>query len=221
MVPTPLSGFPLLSSSPALAPLPPVLAYVLVTQLCLTLCDPTDCSLPVSSFRGILQARILEWVAISFSRGSSWPRNCTQVSCITGGVFTVRATRDSLLGRCPRSVERWERSSPGSLQQACIHTVGVSGGFWCVLKWSKCHQSIASQDSQYHGSHILMTKDKGFLQNDFHTSEASPRSRWTRQSWNCQGGQLERWQRVHQSCHLLSFFMVYQRILSSVPCATQ
>ena len=43
-------------------------------QLCLTLCDPVDCSPPGSSINGILQARILEWVAISFSRGSSWPR---------------------------------------------------------------------------------------------------------------------------------------------------
>ena len=39
-----------------------------VAQLCLTLCGPVDCSLPGSSVRGILQARILEWVAISFSR---------------------------------------------------------------------------------------------------------------------------------------------------------
>ena len=47
----------------------------LVTKLCLTLCDLMDCSLPGSSVHGILQARILEWVAISFSRGSSRPRN--------------------------------------------------------------------------------------------------------------------------------------------------
>ena len=46
-----------------------------VAQLCLTLCDPMDCSLPGSSVHGILQARILEWVAISFSRGSSRPRD--------------------------------------------------------------------------------------------------------------------------------------------------
>ena len=44
---------------------------VLVTQLCSTLCDPMDCSLPGSSVHGILQARILEWVAIPFSRGPS------------------------------------------------------------------------------------------------------------------------------------------------------
>ena len=55
--------------------------YVLVTQLCPTLCDPMDCSPPASSVYGILQAGILEWVAIPFSRGSSQPRNQTQVSC--------------------------------------------------------------------------------------------------------------------------------------------
>ena len=46
-----------------------------VAQSCLTLCDPMDCSLPGSSVHGILQAKILEWVAIPFSRGSSQPRD--------------------------------------------------------------------------------------------------------------------------------------------------
>ena len=55
---------------------------VLVAQSCLTLCDPIDCSPPGSSVHGILQPRILEWVTISFSWGSSWPRDWTQVSCI-------------------------------------------------------------------------------------------------------------------------------------------
>ena len=55
-----------------------------VAQSCPTLCNPMDCSLPGSSVHGILQARILEWVAISFSRGSSRPRDRTQVSCIVG-----------------------------------------------------------------------------------------------------------------------------------------
>ena len=52
-------------------------------MLCPTLCDPMDCSLPGSSVYGILQARILEWIAISFSRGSSQPRDRTQVSCVS------------------------------------------------------------------------------------------------------------------------------------------
>ena len=62
-----------------------------VAQSCPTRCDPVDCSPPGSSVHGILQARILEWVAISFSRGSSRPRHPTQVSsisCIEGRFFT-------------------------------------------------------------------------------------------------------------------------------------
>ena len=51
-------------------------------------CDLTDCGLPGSCVHRILQARILEWVAISFSRGSSWPRNWMLVSCIAGRFFT-------------------------------------------------------------------------------------------------------------------------------------
>ena len=64
--------------------------------MCPTLCDPMDCSLPGSPVHGILQARVLEWVAISFSRGSSQPRDRTQVSCIAGRRFTVWATREAV-----------------------------------------------------------------------------------------------------------------------------
>ena len=69
-----------------------LLAFVFlreVAQSCPTLCDPVDCSPPGSSVRGILQARILEWVAISFSRGSSRLRDRTQVSCIVGRCFNL------------------------------------------------------------------------------------------------------------------------------------
>ena len=65
-----------------------------VAQSCPTLCDPVDCSLPGSSFHGILQARILEWVAISCSRGSSRPRDWTWVSRIVGRHFNLWATRE-------------------------------------------------------------------------------------------------------------------------------
>ena len=61
----------------------------LVTQSCLTLCDPVACSLLDSSVHGILQARILAWIAILFSRGSTQPRDQTQVSHIAGRLFTV------------------------------------------------------------------------------------------------------------------------------------
>jgi len=61
----------------------------LVAQLCRTLCNLVDCSLPGSSVHKIIWARILERVAISFSMGSSQPRDRTQVSCIAGGFFTI------------------------------------------------------------------------------------------------------------------------------------
>ena len=72
-----------------------VYVYVLVAQSCLTLCNPMDCSPPGSSVHGILQARILELVAISLSRGSSQPKDQTQVSCIAGGFFTTWANREA------------------------------------------------------------------------------------------------------------------------------
>ena len=63
----------------------------LVAQLCLTLCDTLDCSLPGYSVHGIFQARILEWVAISFSREASRPRDRACISCVSsiaGRFFT-------------------------------------------------------------------------------------------------------------------------------------
>ena len=65
---------------------------VKVTQSCPTLCDPMD-----HIVHGILQARILEWVAFPFSRGSSQPRNQTRVSCIADGFFTNWAIREASL----------------------------------------------------------------------------------------------------------------------------
>ena len=60
-----------------------------VAQSCSTLCDPVDCCPLGSSIHGFLQARILEWVAISFSRESSQPRDRTQVSRIAGRCFNL------------------------------------------------------------------------------------------------------------------------------------
>ena len=68
-----------------------------VAQLCQTLCNLMDCSLPGSSIQGIFQARVLEWVAISLYRGSSWPRDWTRVSRITGSCFTVWAISEVII----------------------------------------------------------------------------------------------------------------------------
>ena len=66
-----------------------------VAQSCPTLCDPMDFSLPGFSIHGILQARVLECVAISFSKGSSRPRDWTRVSHIPGRCFNLWATREA------------------------------------------------------------------------------------------------------------------------------
>ena len=68
---------------------------MLSLQFCLTLCDSMERSPPGSSVQGILQARILKWVAIPFSRSSPWPKDRTWVSCIAGGFFTTWTTREA------------------------------------------------------------------------------------------------------------------------------
>ena len=93
-----------------------------VTQSCLTLCNPTDCIV-----HGVLQARILEWVALPFSRGSSQPRDPTQVSCIAGGFFTSWATSPRILEWVAYPFSRgsaWPRNRVGSpaLQADCLPT---------------------------------------------------------------------------------------------------
>ena len=82
--------------------------YTQSLQLCLTLCDPMDCSPPNSPVHGILQARILEWIAIPSSRVSSWLRDWTHiswVSCIAGGFFTHWATREAHIIYCMIVIE--------------------------------------------------------------------------------------------------------------------
>ena len=71
------------------------------SQLCPTLCNPLDYTV-----HGILQARILEWVAFPFTRGSSQPRDWTQVSHIAGGFFTSQATREALC--TGKEITKWE-----------------------------------------------------------------------------------------------------------------
>ena len=82
----------LLHPKATLKPQYPLWHVYVLTQLCPTLCDPMDCSLPVFSVHGIFQAGILEVGAISFSRGSSQPRHQSRVSCVSciaGGFFTA------------------------------------------------------------------------------------------------------------------------------------
>ena len=117
-----------------------------VTQSCLTLCNPMDCSnLPCSSVHGIFQARVLEWVAISFSRGSSRPRGWTQVFHVVGRCFTIWATREVhwatgeaqiLDGGTIRSIREWKKVWLGIQLAGCSQPElqrALSGGMVCPL----------------------------------------------------------------------------------------
>ena len=99
-----------------------------VAQLCLTLCNFMDCSPPGSSVHGILQARILERLAISSSRGSFQPRDQTLISCIASGFFTIFS---SVTQSCPTLCDPMDCSPPGSfvrgiLQARILEWVAVS-----------------------------------------------------------------------------------------------
>ena len=100
----------------------------LVDQSCPTLCNPTDCSPPSSS----VQARILEWVAIPFPRGSSWCRDQTRVFCLVGRFSTVGATRESQgLVQRPTSTRFWVLTDCSQEPHAryhinCDYVVGVT-----------------------------------------------------------------------------------------------
>ena len=78
-------------------------------QLCLTLCDLMDCSLPGSSIHGIFQARVLDWVAISFSKKSSLTRDWTWVSHIVGRQFTIWATSEAIYIYIYKIIPHWDK----------------------------------------------------------------------------------------------------------------
>jgi len=113
-----------------------LLSSALVTQSCLTLCDPMNCSLPGPSVHGILQARILEWVAISFSRGSSWFRDWTWVSCIAGRLLTTWATREALRLAPPKLSQLIFHSSIMFLTgTTCCETTHANGYYHAWPRW--------------------------------------------------------------------------------------
>ena len=109
-------------------------------QLCLTLCDPMDCRLPGSSVHGIFLAKILEWVTMPFSRGSSQPKDRTLiscVSCIAGRFFTHWATWEALLLLClPLNSTRRVTQLRVNLLVADIwfYTISDQSGYWWQVK---------------------------------------------------------------------------------------
>ena len=113
-----------------------------VTQLFLALCDPVDCSLPGFPVHGIFQARILEWVAMPSSCGSSQTRDQTWFSCIAGRFFTAEPP-----GKVHPLLSCWNRSSVvcSSLLWVTFHGMAV---LQCVsataLKWKPCYKHVCT-----------------------------------------------------------------------------
>ena len=103
-----------------------------VAQSCPTLCDPMDCSLPGSSVHGIFQARVLEWIVISFSRISSRPRDWTWVSCTAGRHFIIWTTREALL-----LLSSFSRVQLCATPETAAHQAPPSLGFSRQEQWSR------------------------------------------------------------------------------------
>ena len=111
---------------------------MLVDESCLTLCSPMDCSPPGSSVHGILQARILEWVANLFSRGSSQPRDQTWVSCLHA---------DSLPSEIQENLLKCTACKfPTSIQSSIFHSEQHSD----VWKWLVSCEQQTSWETCFH-----------------------------------------------------------------------
>ena len=100
-------------------------------QSCLTLCNPMDCSLPGSSVLVLLQTRILDWVALAFSRGSSWPRGWACISksvALTSGFFTTSVIWEAQMVAqlCPTLCNSADCSPPGS----SVYAISFSRGYF-------------------------------------------------------------------------------------------
>ena len=120
-----------------------------------------DCSLPGSSIREILQARILEWVSISFSRGFSWTRDRTQVSCIAGRCFNLWPTRESY-GFSSSHVQMWELDYKESWapKNWCFWTVVLEKALESPLDWRRSNQSILKEIKSEYSLEGLLLKLK-------------------------------------------------------------
>ena len=125
-----------------------------LAQSCPTICNPVDCSWPGSSVHGILQARILEWVAISFSRESSQPRDQTLVSCMAGRCFILWATREFPVNFTSNLMLTlvWQAVPVHSLEVGDPCSKGLD---WCVL------HSDFLRNWPYHLSYAISSRKWG------------------------------------------------------------
>ena len=122
---------------------------VLVSQWCPTLCNPMDCSPPGSSVHRVLQARILEWVAFPFSRGSSKPRGRTQVSCTAGRFITTSTTWEApyqgwsgmlVTQSCQTLCDPIDCSLPGSSVHGIFQAIVLE---WIAISFSRARTRVS------------------------------------------------------------------------------
>ena len=138
---------------------------VLVTQSWPTLCNSVDCSPPGSSVHGILQVRILEWVAIPFSRGSSHPRDQTQVPCIAGRFLTIWANKKALQNfHMIQQSHSWiyTQSKPSfeKIHALYVHCSVINNNH-DMVRGSAHHEWFSPRNQQYRGWWALHVS-KGF-----------------------------------------------------------
>ena len=112
-----------------------------VAQSCPIFCDPMDCSLAGSSVHGLLQVRILEWVAVPFSRRSSPPRDRTQISRTAGRFFTTEKWEGD-----PNDWSQRIKRRSLDVRLGCVLFLFFLHGIYCMAKVSPVGQEIGYQD---------------------------------------------------------------------------
>ena len=132
---------------------------VLVAQSRPTVCDPMDCSPPGSSVHGILQARILEWVAMPSSRGSSLLWEWTRISCLAGRFFTIWDTREA-------PDQRWFWQCQGDILfhswRGCWYWRSVGrgqGGYW--ISYNSQNSTLKQRSIWSQMSTVLRLRNSG------------------------------------------------------------
>ena len=148
---------------------------------------PHDCSPPDFSVHGILQARILEWIAIPFSRGSFWPRGWTQVSCILGRFFTIYAIRKPLC--------LWASVHVTLLRGFSVHSLSLQ------VFLSYCFIHLLCEDNGFKLDHRLFPNTKPVEQTkcvkiNYFTSDSSQnlaRVWWQNIHWEWLNEEKKKW----------------------------
>ena len=138
---------------------------MLVAWLCPTLCDLMDCSLPGSSVHEILLARILEWVALSYSRESFPHRDPIQVSCIAGRFFTVWVTREALCNARETGGNKTDMVSAHRefpLEWRRQTHINIYSSAWEVLWWDK-NSALGKSEKIYQKKCLLVSYLKNEL----------------------------------------------------------